>query len=164
MMGVLASENDWSNLVDSSSDKIKIETKRSIRDLTMMRAEGPIDWSPRDVFRCLCYHPLRKEWDVNNEILEYKKKVGVNGYIAYIKTIRKFIISPRDFVCNYLINEEPDGTIVLCLSSENCDGGIGPISGIVRGNTALSGFVIKPLNGDPNKSMVQMMVEVDLKG
>jgi len=71
MKGCLASETGWTLLVDSHADQVNIQTKKSIRDLTMMRATGPIDWPAKDVLRCMCYHPLRKEWDVNNDVLHY---------------------------------------------------------------------------------------------
>ena len=73
-------------------------------------------------------------------------------------------MSPRDFITNYLLNEEADGTIVLCLSSENCHYDYPPVKGVVRGFTALSGFVIKPDPKDPNKCTMSQLVEVDLKG
>jgi len=120
----------------------------------MMRAVGPIDWPAKDILRCIGYQPLRKEWDVNNEILEFNKKVGVNAFICYTKTVRKFIISSRDFVVNYLINEDADGTIYLVTSSEGCAYDLAPISGIVRGHCVITGWVFKPKKGDPSKCNV----------
>jgi hypothetical protein len=65
MKGISKSSTGWELVVDSKSDMMKIETKRSIRGILMMRAHGPIDWSPNDVRRCMQYRPMRSEWDLN---------------------------------------------------------------------------------------------------
>jgi len=46
LKGIAKSTQKWDLIVDSKSDQIKIETKRSIRGLQMMKGQGPIDWSP----------------------------------------------------------------------------------------------------------------------
>ena len=163
MRGVVDSQSGWTLLVESKSDAIKIETKKSIRELIMMRAFGTIDHPAQDIFRTIQYFPLRKEWDVNNDINRTEKVVGANAYIQYIKTVKKFVISARDFVTNYIVNEEADGTIILTVTSEGVDYNIPPVAGVVRAYTALSGWILKPHPGDPKKTDVSMMVEVDLK-
>lgn len=130
----------------------------------LMRANGPIDWPAKDVYRCMCYQPFRKDWDVNNEIFEHKKKVGVNAYVSYVKTIKKFVISSRDFVINYLMNEEEDGTLYFVTSSDNVDYDLPEQSGIVRAYTAISGVLLKPDPSNPNRCMMYTCVEIDLKG
>ena len=67
MKGVAKSTNGWDLLVDNKSEQVKIETKKSIRGLMMLRAAGPIDWSPMEVYRCMQYKQMRPEWDLNNE-------------------------------------------------------------------------------------------------
>jgi uncharacterized protein YndB with AHSA1/START domain len=37
----------------------------------MMRAEGPIDFPAKDIFRAIHNRELRKEWDINNELSEF---------------------------------------------------------------------------------------------
>ena len=157
MRGVLASDHGWTLLVESTSDKIKIETKRSIRENQMARASGPIDYPAKDVWRCMMYAGLRKEWDVNNDFMEHKKKIGVNAYITHIKTIKKFVISAREFVVCYMVNEEPDGTLLICTTSENCPVDIPQMPGIVRGHTALTGYTFKPDPSDPENKCIMSM-------
>lgn len=129
-----------------------------------MRATGPIDWPAKDIFRCTCYEPFKREWNINNEIQEHKKKIGVNAYVTYVKTIKKFVVSARDFVVNFLINEEPDGTIWFVTSSDNCKHEIPEQSGVVRAYTALSGTILKPDPADPKKTIMSICNEIDLKG
>ena len=92
------------------------------------------------------------------------KKVGVNAFITYTKTIRKYVISARDFLTNYLMNEEEDGSIMLVTSSENCKYDFPPVSGVVRAYTALTGYQFKPDANDPNLTHMTMCCEFDLKG
>jgi hypothetical protein len=67
LKGIAKSEQGWDLIVDAKNDRIKIECKRSIRGLLMMRAQGPIDHPAIDVWRCMMYPPFRKEWDMNND-------------------------------------------------------------------------------------------------
>jgi len=165
MKGIIASDSsNWTLLVESKSDGVKIETKKSIRQLTLMRASGTIDWPAKDIYRCLSYQPMRKEWDINNDVFEHKKKIGVNAFVSYVKTVKKFVISSRDFVINYLLNEESDGTVIFCTSSDNCVSDIGPVQGIVRAHNVMTGFVLTPVAGDKSKTTMSMVAEVDLKG
>ena len=46
MKGVLKSDHGWTLLLNSPKDMILIETKTSVRDLTMMRATGDIPFPP----------------------------------------------------------------------------------------------------------------------
>ena len=163
MRGVIESQSGWSLLVESKSDEVKIETKKSIRELIMMRAFGTVDHPAKDIYRCMQYFPLRKEWDVNNDICKTEQVVGANAFVYYIKTVKKFVISARDFVANYIVNEEQDGTIIITITSEGVEYNIPPVAGVVRAFTAMSGFILKPHPGNPNKTDISMMVEVDLK-
>jgi len=65
--GLLESKNGWDVIVDNKTDRIKIETKRSLRGNLMIRANGPVDWPPIDVCRCLSYKPLQSEFDLNQD-------------------------------------------------------------------------------------------------
>lgn len=48
-MGLVESTNGWDLLVNNKNDRIKIETKRSLRGNLMIRSQGPIDHPPIDV-------------------------------------------------------------------------------------------------------------------
>ena len=154
----------WTVLADDTEKDIHVELKKSVRGLQLMRARGTIDAPPKDVYRCCQYTPFRVLWDINNDFLLLKKKIGVNAYIAHIKTKKKFVISARDFVVNYLINQDPDGTVSFVSSSDDCDFSIPELSSVVRAYTALSGIVLKPHPTDKNKTIMHSCVEIDLKG
>ena len=96
---------------------MKIETKKSVRGLNMCRGQGFIDFCPIDIFRCMNYKKLKPEWDLNNDTSGFKKKIGANGYVMYTKSKSKMGVSARDFLNNYLINIEPDGTLIICVCS-----------------------------------------------
>ena len=49
----MKSKTGWEGLVDSKTDQVVIESKRSIRGFQMMRASGPVDGAPIDVFRAM---------------------------------------------------------------------------------------------------------------
>jgi len=121
LKNILKSSGDWTLLVDKKEEKLLIETKKSVRGLTMCRGQGPIDHCPIDVFRCMGYKKMKNDWDLNNDASKYFKKVGANAYIYYSKSKPKMGISPRDFLNNYLVNIEKDGTIIILVSSTNVD-------------------------------------------
>lgn len=163
MKGIFQSEQGWSILVDNQENGIKIQTKKSVRGLQLMRSVGYLDYPAKDVARTYFYGPLRKEWDTNIEHAEIKKKIGANAYIMYSKTIKYYLVKSREFIINYLINEESDGTVVFVSSSDNCDYDkhFPEIPGVIRAYTALTGALFIP--DGPNRCLMKLCVEIDLK-
>ena len=100
LKGIAKSTQKWDLIVESKSDQIKIESKRSIRGLQMMRANGPIDWSPIEIRRCMGCKEFLREWDLNCDENSTLKVVGANAMIKYKKSVKKFVIAPREFVVN----------------------------------------------------------------
>ena len=163
LKGVMASTNSWDLLVDSKKDDIFIETKKSIRGFLIVRAVGHIDCNAKDIFRCIMYNPLKSQWDINCDKTIYRKKVGVNGFILYNKTVKKYVVAARDFVMNWIQNTEPDGSTYYCASSIGCKYNEPEVKDVVRGATPLSGFHIQPVAGNPNRCKITIVNEVDLK-
>lgn len=102
LKNLIASDQGWDVLAESKKDDVLVETKRSIRGFYIMRANGIIDYPAKDIFRFICYTPMKPQWDLNNDQTVYKKKIGVNAYVVYSRTVKKFVISPRDFVVNLI--------------------------------------------------------------
>ena len=61
------------------------------------------------------------------------------------------------------MNEEPDGTIIVCGSTDHVDFKMPEKSGTVRAETPLSGMLFKPNPQDPKKTIVYICNEIDLK-
>lgn len=130
----------------------------------MMRAYGPIDWSPTEVRRCMAYKEFLREWDLNCDESSTLKVIGANAMIKYKKSVKKFVIAPREFVVNQIVNHEADGTIVLLGSSTNCTFHVPARSGVIRGECPISGWLIEPANKEQTKSNVYIVNEIDQKG
>lgn len=58
---------------------------------------------------------------MNNDTTQFMKKIGANGYVLYNKSKSKMGVSARDFLSNYLINVEPDGTLISVACSYSVD-------------------------------------------
>ena len=129
----------------------------------MLRATGPIDWPAQDILRCISYHPLKTQWDINSEETTYLKKVGVNAYVLYMKTKKKFVVAARDFVTNYIQNTEADGLTYYCASSIGVKVQVPEKDSVIRGDCPLAGFLLKPDPTNKNKTNVTIVNEVDLK-
>ena len=51
-----------------------------------MKAYGPIEFSPIDIWRAVNWGEDRKKWDENCDVCRYKDKVGVNAYTSYSRS------------------------------------------------------------------------------
>lgn len=71
--------------------------------------------------------------------------------------------SARDFVMNYLVNVEEDGTFILVCSSQGVNHHVDPVHGITRADCPISGIMLVPNKDDPNKTYAYVVNEVDLK-
>ena len=127
----------------------------------MMRAQGPIDAPPVDVRRLIQYRPMRNQWDLNCDEQKILKKVGANAFVIYKKTMKKFVIAPREFVANQIMNVEANGAISILGSSTNCKFDVPARSGVIRGESPISGYIIEPANQEMTKSYVYVVNEID---
>ena len=137
--GLLESKNGWEVIVDNKTDMIKIETKRSVRGNMMIRAEGPVDWPPIDVCRCMNYKPFQKDFDLNQDWSVTVQKPGANFIVIHKKTQKKYVVAARDFVVDLIMNREADGTVYNVASSTNCKAQVPLIKGVVRADTPIGG-------------------------
>ena len=88
----------WRVLVNDKRKHIKIEASKSPRGFHMMRASGPIDYPPIDVWRCANYGKDRRGWDDSADTTYYMTKEGVNSYTTYSKSKAVLFVQGRDFV------------------------------------------------------------------
>jgi hypothetical protein len=55
----MASTSDWNTLHEKKEEYLLIDTKKSVRGLTICRGQGPVDWPAIDIWRCMCYAPFK---------------------------------------------------------------------------------------------------------
>lgn len=110
------------------------------------------------------YRPIRKDWDLTCDEQKTLQKIGANAFVVYKKTVKKFVVAPREFVANQIMNVEDDGTIIVLGSSTNCKYHVPPRSGVIRGESPISGWIIEPANAEMTKSYCYVINEVDQKG
>lgn len=91
-------DEDWNNLVTDNKKKIYIDSKKSENGLMMMRASGPIDAAPIDVWRYVNYGVERMDYDSSCKECTTLSKEGVNAYRLYSQSKRVMIVKGRDFV------------------------------------------------------------------
>jgi hypothetical protein len=66
-------------------------------------------------------------------------------------------------VVSYICNLEEDGTVVVAVTSFNCDFKFPEQDGATRGEIAVGGALLEPSKDDPNKTYAYVMQELDLK-
>ena len=151
-------------VLDHKAQDLKIELKKSASGFNMCRTIGTVDAPPKDIFRLMNCFSMTSMWNLNNDLNEQVAKLGVNGYIVYQRTKKAYVVSARDFVVNYLCNEEEDGTIMYVATSLNCQYKIPEKSNVVRADSIIVGLILKPHPQNPNKTIFEKVAELDLKG
>jgi len=73
----------WSILSDEKKYAVLMETKKSSRGFTILRATGIIDYPAIDVWRAYEHADLQKEFNSNLAESRWLKKIGVNALIGY---------------------------------------------------------------------------------
>ena len=130
-----------------------------------MRASGTIDYSPIDIWRCLNNTKLRLEWDRNADHCQFLSKVGTNAYTFQQRSKKIFTIASREFIFDFLTNQEPDGTIFIVTSTnEDLYDKVPRKDGVIRAYCPVGGWIITPDKNDPNKSHVKLIIELDFGG
>lgn len=148
--------------VIEEKDGITVETKKSDKGFLMMRCNATLNYPPKDVFRFMININWKTKWDTNIEKVVHLKKVGVNAQVTHLKTKKVFVVSSRDFIVNYLCNEEEDGTITDVQTSNDLFHEHPEQPNTVRCHVYINGLELKPI-GDNNTSLF-IATESDIKG
>ena len=127
-----------------------------------MRAMGVVKCPPGELFKRMHTCKMRKEWDSTLEQLGYLQNVGKNAYVMYqqYKKSNNQTPPPREFLTNFLCNQDPDGSILHVASSTDCK--FNYCSSFTRGSIHLQGSILYP-HGD-NQTLLTWVQEVDYKG
>lgn len=115
-----------------------------------MRAQGPINCSAIDLWRCINYNKERNQWDTTAEDTFFMSKIGTNGYTIYTRSKKVMFVEGREFLLDFLTNEEPDGLIYIIISSNpNLYGLIQQKKGVTRAESPIGGWILTPDKSDP---------------
>lgn len=85
-------------------------------------------------------------------------------FIVWQRSKKISIVAARDFVNTIIVNQKPNGAIYVCATDTNIPGLVPETKGVIRASAPFGGWRIEPLEGDPSKSRVSYMIELDLKG
>lgn len=80
------STTGWQVLVNDKRQSLKIEAKLSETGLQTMRSSGWVEYSAIDIWRCINYVPVRKEWDADSDMLKYVRKIGAGAFTVVNRT------------------------------------------------------------------------------
>ena len=55
LKNIMKSTTDWSVILEKKDkgEELLVQTKKSVRGLTICRGQGPVDWSPVEIWRCM---------------------------------------------------------------------------------------------------------------
>ena len=129
--------------------------------LCMVKGVGLIDCPPEGVLMVLLDRARKPQWDKMYKEGREVEEITPNCSVAHDSFKPVFPTSGRDFCTVSMIDRAPDGT--LYVSARSVEHAQCPeVSGVVRGNVILAGFVIAPaLN---NQSEVTYLTFADVKG
>jgi hypothetical protein len=83
----------------------------------------------------------------------------------YNRSNKVVVVSSRDFLLDVLTFEEPDGTILLIISTNEELGASHPLKkGIVRAKAPIGGWILIPDKTNPNRTNCSLFLEVDFGG
>ena len=138
-----------------------METKKSSRGFTILRAKGIIDYPAIDVWRAYEHADLQKEFNSNLAESRWLKKIGTNAFIGYQAVKGMLGFQARDFVFKELLNIEADGQIILVATSNELGYEHPEVKGIIRADIPITGLIFKAIS--KTQTHVTYITEVDLK-
>lgn len=102
----------------------------------------------------------RSEWDKLTAECREVRAISETERIWYMKTVNAFMVSSRDFVIHFkLQRDEKTGAVVSLFKTEEPAEEVPPQKGCVRGKVINSGYIIEPLESDPQKTNVIYVIQ-----
>jgi len=131
-----------------------------------VKTEGTLKVSPETAFALVSETSMdsRKRWDT--ELLYYNvvDTIADNILLTHVGFKTPFPVTSRDF-CAIRCSTEEDGvryiwgcSVISSAVPENAEGKF------VRGMIIVSGFVFKPVDGEPDQCLITNVNQVDPKG
>lgn len=121
MKNICKDKQGWDVLVDDKTNKVLIECKKQQSGFMSMRSTGPMNFSPKDIWRTINYCKMRPEWDINQVEIFIDSKIGVNATRLYCRTRKIAVVSSREFLAHCLTYVDKDGTVYNIAVSPDSD-------------------------------------------
>lgn len=136
---------------------------RKIGSVTAFMGVGRVSTSPKKLYTLLCDVPRALEW--NKAMTEFRvvRQLRPGYRLTHAVGAANGPISARDFVDVQVTRSKPDGSYVLAGQSIP-SAPISPRRGIVRGENGVNGYVIFPIDGEPDACTLVWVVNANLRG
>ena len=128
--------------------------------LNVSKGVAVIDAPLEKVLEVIVAAEKRPEWDKLTAECREVRAISDVEKIWYMKTVNAFMVSSRDFVIHFkLQKDEATGAVVSLVKTEEPKEEIPPQKGCVRGKVINSGYVIEPVEGDPQKTSIIYVIQ-----
>jgi len=121
---------------------------------------------PKQIFDVIYDTAYRTKWDHVVAGFRVVEKIDEVTDIIYFMIKAPFGVSTRDFVqqrCYQLDYPQKDHVVISFVSTTHPS--VPPIKNHIRGETILSGYIIRPARSDPHNSTEMIIIsQVDIKG
>jgi len=159
----LIKETDW--VETKNKDGIRITYKDTDQG-RMFRGETELNIPPATarLFLIPGSKGLRDKLQTNIKSFKIIKEEE-KYFVAHEVLAGNMMISDRDVVCVYGGEDGCDfGSYIMAPSVEHPDYPASPQSKVVRATKRLAGFVLKRVDGDPNKCTLHAVMQMDMGG
>jgi len=128
-----------------------------------MKTEGPLPTSVENAVQVLAKPENVSIYDDMTKKAEKILSISDHTDLRYVEAYGIMFTSPRDFCVATTIKYMENGQVIIATRSVLCDQ-CEPRYGYVRATMILSGYIITPVEGEPNKCTVALIAHMDFGG
>lgn len=161
-------EGEWTPATEKNGVKV---TRRVLKDSPLKVSRGVMEMAVPVAFvrKMIERMEERPKWDKLIAECKSLRVVDADHLFAYMKSVVPgMFISARDFVLDVRAKSYDDGSQVILASSPATEAESlkeAPLpKGVVRGRATNSGYVLTPVAGDPSRTQVVYVIQLDLAG
>lgn len=162
LLNLIDSDNSWHSLFESKRSDIKVYQNPAISD-HCYKVSGTVNNTLETTFDFLADVKRRPEWDHLMQEGKLIEIIDENTTVQYIRMKASFPVSARDVVTLNHVAKLNDGRMMMTCKSivhKSCP----EIPGVIRLDCDCAGFVVAPINDQPNKCFVIQIANADPKG
>ncbi|RIB23588.1 hypothetical protein C2G38_828176 [Gigaspora rosea] len=162
LLNLIDSDNSWHILFESRRSDIKVYQNPAISD-HCYKVSGTVNNTLETTFDFLADVKRRPEWDHLMQEGKLIEIIDENTTVQYIRMKAAFPVSARDVVTLNHVAKLSDGRMMMTCKSivhKSCP----EIPGVIRLDCDCAGFVVAPINDQPNKCFVIQIANADPKG